>query len=59
MSQTDTEHQHDLVRVEDEGAGLAWDKCRTCSHRSEPEPWAPITDEELAAFNEARARGEV
>lgn len=44
------DHQHDLVRVEDEQHGLAWNKCRTCPHRSEPEPWAPLRGEALQEF---------
>lgn len=34
-------HEHDLVRVEDAEHGAAWDKCRSCEYRSDPEPWTP------------------
>ena len=46
---TDT-HTHDLVRVEDEQNQQAWSTCRTCRYRSEPEPWQPLTGDELQAF---------
>lgn len=52
----DTEHTHDLVRVEDEQNGQAWKTCRSCRFRTEAEPWAPMTADELAAFNDERAR---
>ena len=48
-------HEHDLVRVEDTENGLAWQTCKDCPYRTEAEPWAPMTQEDLDAFN-ARSR---
>lgn len=49
-------HDHDMVRVEDEQNGLAWETCRGCTYRTDPVPWAPMTQAELDEFNAARAR---
>lgn len=50
-----TNHTHDMVRVENEQDGTAWNTCRTCPHRTDAEPWAPpsYTEDEL---NEIKAR---
>lgn len=38
---TEQDHEHDLVRVEDAANETAWDTCRTCTYRTEGEPWNP------------------
>lgn len=50
-----TDHKHDLVRVEDEQNGQAWETCKTCQFRTSAEPWTPpvYTEDQLA---EMRAR---
>lgn len=39
MTNTDPDHTHDLVRVEDAANEVAWETCRTCTYRTEAEPW--------------------
>lgn len=40
------EHEHDLVRVENERTREAYDTCRTCPYQSEREPWPAETEGE-------------
>jgi len=49
------EHEHDLVRVEDTVNGQAWQKCRSCPHRTDAAPWTPPTEESFRAHLAALA----